>query len=109
MLPSEELIGRQPAPPHDTSTPQLRAYLSNVCVADAARRQGVAQQLITTAAHHLVQQGVRYLYVHVAADNTAAVELYQGPGGFVLEQEESEAAARALGRPRRLLLVRELS
>lgn len=54
-------------------------------------------------------QGVSHVYVHVAADNVAAVELYRGPGGFVLEQEESEGNARVLGRPRRLLLVRSLS
>lgn len=95
--------------PSEGDAAQLRAYLSNVCVADAARRQGVAQNLLMTAAQHLAAQGVRYMYVHVAADNAAAVQLYMGPGGFGLEQEESEAAARALGRPRRLLLVQELA
>lgn len=64
--------------------------------------------LVGTFGTPVCVQGVRYVYVHVAADNVAAVELYRGPGGFVLEQEESEGNARALGRPRRLLLVREL-
>ena len=41
--------------------------------------------------------------MHVASDNTAALRLYQ-VSGFEVEAEEGAAAARALGRQRRLLL-----
>ena len=51
-LPSEELVGGLPR----GGPGPLRAYLSNVCVADAARRQGVAQCLIDAAAQQLSQQ-----------------------------------------------------
>ena len=41
-------------------------------------------------------------------DNSAAVELYRRGLGFEVEAEESEGAARALQRPRRLLLGKPL-
>jgi ribosomal protein S18 acetylase RimI-like enzyme len=47
------------------------------------------------------------MYVHVVPDNTPAVELYKRLG-YAVEAEETVAAARALGRPRRLLLCKHL-
>lgn len=44
------------------------------------------------------------LYVHVVADNFPARNLYEGQLGFKVEQQETETVARALNRPRRLLL-----
>jgi ribosomal protein S18 acetylase RimI-like enzyme len=84
-----------------------RAYLSNVCVAAAARRRGVAAALMSAAEAHAAQAGVRHLYVHVVADNAAAVALY-GRMGYEVEAEEGEAQARALGRPRRKILHKRL-
>lgn len=52
--------------------------------------------------------GVEYLYVHVVADNAPALELYRSGCAFEVEAEESEAYARALQRPRRMLLVKQL-
>ena len=49
-----------------------------------------------------------WLYVHAAAENAAAVQLYTAQCGFVLEQEESEAQARRLNRPRRMLFRQQL-
>lgn len=102
-LPAEELIGHLPT--HSTTNYKCsRAYLSNVCVANAARRRGVAAALIKAAERKVVEEGeVTDLYVHVVCDNNAAVELYRRCG-FEVEQEESEAVARSLNRPRRLLL-----
>lgn len=47
--------------------------------------------------------GIRYLYVHVVADNISARKLYE-KAGFEYESEESVKEARSLGRPRRYIL-----
>jgi ribosomal protein S18 acetylase RimI-like enzyme len=106
-LPAEELIGRLPAA-WPGAPGAARAYLSNVCVLDAARRRGVARALILEAAALAAARGVGHLYVHVVAGNAAAQALYERGCGFAVEQEEPERAARALNRPRRLLLHRRL-
>lgn len=54
-----------------------RAYLSNVCVASAARRRGLAAQLIQAALAGAREQGVAHMYVHVVHDNEAALKLYK--------------------------------
>lgn len=64
--------------------------------------------LIEAAAAEAARRGVEHLYVHVAADNAAARQLYLEQCGFSVEAEESENVARALNRPRRLLLWRPL-
>ncbi|EFJ45206.1 hypothetical protein VOLCADRAFT_106017 [Volvox carteri f. nagariensis] len=104
-LPSEELIGRHPQfdPRH------RRAYLSNVCVAPAARRLGVARSLLRHVEEVARGAGVQWLYVHVVANNTPAVALYCNALGFQVEQSESEGYARALQRPPRLLLAKCLT
>lgn len=84
-----------------------RAYLSNVCVAAAARRQGIAAALIEAASDLARSRGVEHMYVHVVADNAPAAQLYRRLG-FEREAQESEAFARALRRPRRLLLHKQL-
>lgn len=63
VLPAEELVGRLPA--EDART--RRAYLSNVCVAKAARRQGIAQTLMAHAEREAAAAGVTHLYVHVVS------------------------------------------
>jgi ribosomal protein S18 acetylase RimI-like enzyme len=103
-LPAEELIGQRPA---GGNAKRERAYLSNVCVLGAARRQGIAQVLIRDAAARAAVAGVTSLYVHVVADNVAARRLYEAER-FQVEQEEGEDMARKLNRPRRLLLHRLL-
>jgi ribosomal protein S18 acetylase RimI-like enzyme len=65
--------------------------------------QGVARRLIQAAVRECGQMGVRWLYVHAAAPNVAAVQLYTHQCGFELEQEESEDMARRLNRPKRFL------
>jgi ribosomal protein S18 acetylase RimI-like enzyme len=84
-----------------------RAYLSNVCVAAAARRSGVASGLMQAAESAASSSGVEHLYVHVVADNAPAKRLYERLG-FAVEAEESEGYARSLSRPRRLILHKRL-
>lgn len=104
-LPSEELTGRLP----EQNAQVQRAYLSNVCTAKAAQRQGVAAALIESVTREARQQGIKYLYVHVAQNNQAAKKLYCTRCGFHEEQKENESYARALGRPPRLLLCQALA
>jgi ribosomal protein S18 acetylase RimI-like enzyme len=47
------------------------------------------------------------MYVHVVHDNGAAQRLYSSLG-YEKEAEETEGFARALRRPRRLLLHKQL-
>lgn len=68
----------------------------------------MGQALVEEAAAMAREGGVRHLYVHVVADNLPALKLYTGRAGFQQESEESEGFARALNRPRRLLLHRKL-
>jgi ribosomal protein S18 acetylase RimI-like enzyme len=75
VLPSEELVGALPStsgsgggagPAGDGLRVHMgRAYLSNVCVARAARRMGVAQLLMHAAEKEARAQGASHLYVHV--------------------------------------------
>uniref|UniRef100_A0A1D2A021 N-acetyltransferase domain-containing protein n=3 Tax=Auxenochlorella protothecoides TaxID=3075 RepID=A0A1D2A021_AUXPR len=113
-LPSEDLVGQLPHDPGcgdaagRVAAARGRAYLSNVCVAAAARRRGVARALVAHALLEAAARGTRHAYVHVAASNAAAVRLYRAQCGFSDEQRESEGFARARRRPRRLLLHRAL-
>jgi ribosomal protein S18 acetylase RimI-like enzyme len=98
QLPSEQLRGREGAGEGE------RAYISNVAVLPAARRRGVARELIAEAQRRAAQAGVRALYVHVAADNESARALYAS-AGFEVEAEEK---AESPGQPPHLLLLRRL-
>ena len=100
-LPSEELAGTLPS---GSAARQGRAYLSNVCTAPGARRQGIAAALVAAAVAHARAAGVQQLYVHVMHRNAAARQLYVQRCGFVVQQEEGEAQAVALSRPTRMLL-----
>lgn len=100
-MPSEGLVGSLPS---GAGARYGRAYLSNVCTAPGARRQGVAAALITAAAGHAHALGVQQLYVHVMHRNAAARRLYLHHCSFAVEQEEGEAQAVALSRPTRMLL-----
>jgi ribosomal protein S18 acetylase RimI-like enzyme len=64
--------------------------------------------MVTQACQVAASKGVRHLYVHVVASNEPALRLYENQCGFEIEQREDESFARALNRPRRLLLHREL-
>lgn len=107
-IPSEELLGSKPAEA-EGSLDLLRAYFANVCTAPSLRRQGLAASLLQYGERVALRQGARYMYVHVIASNTPALELYTKRGGYSVEEAETEAFARALDRPRRLLLFKDLA
>ena len=77
------------------------------CSHNKCSLQGLALALMTAAEQQARQQDVKFMYVHVVHSNTAAVALYQA-AGYTVESQESENTARALQRPRRLLLCKEL-
>lgn len=70
--------------------------------------QGVAAELIGSACQYARDTGITHLYVHVAFDNQSAFHLYQDAGGFEVIQQEDGQIARALNRPRRLLMEKAL-
>lgn len=99
-LPAEELAG--------TRSLGRRAYLSNVGVAPAARRTGVASRMIERASIIARDEyAVHTLYVHVQHDNDAAIALYER-SDFIREAQETAGAESSLGRPARVLLRRDL-
>lgn len=108
----------------------MAAQLIQAAKAEATTQGGTPDTLLalcSTANHHaentadlcsrvchgytdasMLSTGVQFLYVHVAQDNTAAVQLYSIHCGFEQEQKESESYARALSRPSRLLLRKQI-
>ncbi len=65
------------------------------------------QIFLTTCDFCFGKTGVTDLYVHVVANNQAAMMLYT-KGGFLYEKEETVLHARMLSRPRRLLLHKRI-
>ncbi len=83
--------------------PAKRAYLSNLAISPAHRRQGAAQQLLLTSESIALSWGFHRLYLHVMADNPAAHALYTQAG--YQPCEVSNPLLSGLGfRPQRLLL-----
>ncbi|OMO67191.1 hypothetical protein CCACVL1_20719 [Corchorus capsularis] len=61
------------------------AYVSNLCVAKSARRQGIASNMLYFAIELARESGVELVYVHVHRHNGPALELYQTIGFEVVE------------------------
>ncbi|GAQ90107.1 hypothetical protein KFL_006010030 [Klebsormidium nitens] len=72
------------------------AYLSNVCVSEAARRRSVGRSLLNEARRRAHEWGVDALYVHTMAVNEVAQHFYC-KHGFVLEREETSNEAHYRG------------
>ncbi|MBE9061871.1 GNAT family N-acetyltransferase [cf. Phormidesmis sp. LEGE 11477] len=60
--------------------PPKRAYISNLAIEVAYRRQGAAQQLLNTSEKIAFSWGFHRVYLHVMADNAAAKALYMQAG-----------------------------
>lgn len=90
-----DILGGQPLV-GDKGAPGRRAYLSNVCTAEAARRRGVGSKLLAAAEEAARQMGAEALYVHALYVNAQARAAYEA-SGFVLEGEESVQSARNRG------------
>lgn len=93
----------------DVDAEKRRGYLSNVCVAPEVRKQGVGAALLQRAQEVAHVWGVTDMYVHVLANNQAALMLYT-KGGFLYENEEMTVSshARMQLRPHCLLLHKRI-
>lgn len=80
-----------------------RAYLSNLAVNPAYRRQGAARQLLQTCENVALSWGFHRVYLHVMADNEAARALYARAGYQLCEIGNPILSGLGL-RPQRLLL-----
>ena len=87
--------------------PPKRAYLSNLAIDPACRRQGAAKQLLHTCESVVLQWGFDRAYLHVMADNSAARSLYAQAGYQPCEVSNPILAGLGL-RPERLLLSKRL-
>ena len=56
------------------------AEILTLCTRPAARRRGVARQLLACLAKQLGKQGAVSLFLEVGADNAPAIALYQSAG-----------------------------
>lgn len=68
----------------DPLTAQPEGYVSELHVWPEYRRKGVARGLLEMAEAYAVQRGVSNLSLHVSADGTAQIHLYE-MAGFVKE------------------------
>ena len=55
-------------------------FITNVAVAPAARRQGVARALLAALAAYGAEQGLYRITLEVRVSNTPAIRLYEGAG-----------------------------
>lgn len=100
-----EISQRQSWPWQPTS-PQY-AYISNLAVAQAHRRQGWAAQLLVACESLAATWQLDHLYLHVMEDNPEARRLYRRAGFEIFQQEESLTVWLGL-QTRRLLLHKAL-
>lgn len=89
--------------PEGSKADFARAYLSNVCIARELHRNGLGYEIVTKSKIVAEEWGMTDLYIHVAADNDPAKNLYMKTG-FIHENDESAWQARFLDHPRRILL-----
>ncbi|XP_019417049.1 PREDICTED: uncharacterized protein LOC109328177 isoform X2 [Lupinus angustifolius] len=93
LLQGETFPGERVKAPHFCSikrTPPSRyGYISNLCVAKSARRQGIASNTLYFAVQAAKSNGVTQLYVHVDRNNNPAQILYQKMGFEMVETANS--------------------
>ncbi|KAG8367151.1 hypothetical protein BUALT_Bualt16G0042800 [Buddleja alternifolia] len=77
----------------DKKSSSRYGYISNVCVAKSARRQGIATNLLQYAIMSAKPQGVEHVFVHVDRNNKAAQALYQKMGFEVVDAASSQLLA----------------
>ncbi|XWS26600.1 hypothetical protein CRYUN_Cryun26dG0044700 [Craigia yunnanensis] len=65
-------------------------YVSNLCVAKSARRQGIARNMLYFVIESARSSGVELIYVHVHRNNGPALELYQKIGFEMVEMASSQ-------------------
>lgn len=81
------------------------AEVLTLAVAPAVRRQGVGRALVEAAAAEATRRGAAALFLEVAADNPAALQLYEG-AGFARAGLRRAYYARRGARPVDALVLR---
>ncbi|MED6156110.1 hypothetical protein PIB30_011571 [Stylosanthes scabra] len=93
LLQGETFPGERPkAPPFCSisKTPSSKyGYISNLCVAKSARRQGIASNMLHFAVESAKSIGVALIFAHVERNNTAAQSLYKNMGFEMVEMANS--------------------
>lgn len=84
------------------------AYISNLAIDQAWRRQGIAMALLRSCEQVAQRWGIYELHLHVMEDNLAARALYRKAGFSVAQTEDSPASWLGL-QARRLLMHKTLS
>ncbi|GAA0147517.1 acyltransferase [Lithospermum erythrorhizon] len=74
----------------DGKTSNPYSYISNLCVAKQARRQGIASNMLRVALLSAKAKGVDQVFVHVHKHNEPAQELYEKIGFEVAEEASIE-------------------
>lgn len=87
--------------------PPKRAYVSNLAISMAYRRQGVAHQLLQASEKIALSWGFHQVYLHVMADNPAARALY-AQAGYRECAVSNPVLSRLRLRPERLLLAKRI-
>ena len=82
-------------------------YLANLATRPDYRRQGVASQLLEACEVFTRRWGFRDIYLHVLEDNVGAQSLYKKLG-YQIKQSDTDLIAWLFGRPRQLLLHKQL-
>jgi ribosomal-protein-alanine N-acetyltransferase len=72
------------------------AEILTLAVSPAARRQGLGRRLVAAASEAAAAEGAESLFLEVAADNAAAIALYDG-AGFESAGRRASYYARAGG------------
>ena len=83
------------------------AEILTLGVAPAARRQGLGRQLLEAATAQMRQRGVSRLFLEVAADNPAAITLYDR-AGFIQVGRRKSYYERPEGRVDAFIMARDL-
>ena len=82
-------------------------YISNLAVAKAFRRQGVANYLLQACEIKALQWGFKEIDLHVLDNNYPARQLYQ-KNGYKLQENEHDWISQFLNQPQKLLLRKDL-
>lgn len=71
-------------------------YISNLCVAKYARRQGIASNMLLLAVDAARSSGVSQVFINVQKDNTTAQKLYETIGFQMFEKAAAKTAKENL-------------
>ena len=80
-----------------------QAYIFNLCVSPAFRRQGIASMLLDRAHEIAIKKDIEECFLHVDFGNDAAEKLYEENGYAFEEDEEGKWTYIAGSRPRQLM------